>query len=95
MLMSGFCSILHHFLAEQSVRKEIKPLQAKAIALYSADPMYGCQQNRIKPSSDLVPILEQICHTANNLTNCGIYLARQTFFNEKRIMGRLMCLMEL
>jgi hypothetical protein len=38
MLMSGFCSILHHFLAEQSVRKEIKPLQAKAIALYSADP---------------------------------------------------------
>lgn len=50
--------------------------------------MYGCQQNRIKPSSDLIPILEHICYTANNLTNCGIYLARQTFFNEKRIIGK-------
>ena len=50
--------------------------------------MYGCQQNRIKPNSDLIPILEHICQTANNLTNCGIYEARQTFFNEKKIIGK-------
>jgi IS605 OrfB family transposase len=50
--------------------------------------MYGCQQNRIQPSSDVIPILEHLCYTANNLTNCGIYFARQTFFNEGRIIGK-------
>ncbi len=50
--------------------------------------MYGCQQNRINPNSDLIPLLEHICQTANNLTNCGIYVARQTFFNESKIVGK-------
>jgi IS605 OrfB family transposase len=50
--------------------------------------MYKCQQNRIQPNSDVIPVLDHICHTANNLTNCGIYLARQTFFNEGRIIGK-------
>jgi len=50
--------------------------------------MYGCQQNRVKPNSDSIPVLEYICRIANNLTNCGIYLARQTFFNENRIIGK-------
>jgi len=50
--------------------------------------MYGCQQNRVRYSSDLIPILEYICRIANNLTNCGIYLARQTFFKENRIVGK-------
>ena len=43
--------------------------------------MYGCQQNRINPNSDLIPLLEQICQTANHLTNCGIYVARQTLIS--------------
>jgi hypothetical protein len=41
MFMQGFCSILPHFLAAESVPKEIKPLQAKAITLYSAEPNYS------------------------------------------------------
>ncbi|AFZ44864.1 transposase, IS605 OrfB family [Halothece sp. PCC 7418] len=50
--------------------------------------MYGCQQDRVKSNSNIIPVLEHICLTANNLTNCGIYYARQTFFNESRIIGK-------
>ena len=50
--------------------------------------MYRCQQNRVKSHSDSISVLEYVCRIANNLTNCGIYLARQTFFNENRIVGK-------
>jgi IS605 OrfB family transposase len=54
--------------------------------------MYKCQQTRIKATSNsnsnLLPILEHICATANNLINCGIYFSRQTFFNKHRIVNK-------
>jgi len=50
--------------------------------------MYGCQQNRINSNSKTIPILEHICSTANNLTNCGIYLARQKWFEKNKIVGK-------
>ena len=50
--------------------------------------MYGCQQNRINPNSKTIPILEHICSTANNLTNCGIYLARQQWFAQNKLIGK-------
>ncbi|WP_210407458.1 hypothetical protein [Hydrocoleum sp. CS-953] len=42
--------------------------------------MYGCQQNLIKESPDVMAILEYICPEANKLTNCGIYYCRQMLF---------------
>ena len=50
--------------------------------------MYGCQKNRINSNSKTIPILEHICSTANNLTNCGIYLARQKWFEKNKIVGK-------
>ena len=46
---------------------------------------YGCQQNLIRPSSELKGILEYLCTEANNLTNCGIYYSRQLYFKTGKI----------
>lgn len=50
--------------------------------------MYRCQQNIINPNSEIIPIIEHICSTANNLINCGIYLARQQYFKYQTIIGK-------
>lgn len=50
--------------------------------------MYGCQQVLLHPDSELEAILEFICKTANSLTNCGIYFARQMYFKAKTIVGK-------
>jgi len=49
---------------------------------------YGCQQILLHPDSELGAILEFICKTANSLTNCGIYYARQLYFKAKKIIGK-------
>jgi len=49
--------------------------------------MYGCQQELIKKSEN-VPFLEYLCTTANQLINCGIYLARQWYFKFGYITGK-------
>ena len=51
-------------------------------------PAYGCQQILLHPDSELEAILEFICKTANSLTNCGIYYARQVYFKAKTIIGK-------
>jgi IS605 OrfB family transposase len=50
--------------------------------------LYGCQQVLLHPNNDLEAILEFICLTANSLTNCGIYYARQMYFKAKTIIGK-------
>jgi putative transposase len=50
--------------------------------------LYGCQQVLLHPDSELEAILEFICKTANSLTNCGIYFARQMYFKAKTIVGK-------
>lgn len=42
--------------------------------------MYGCQQIRINPNSELKAILEFLCSESTKLANCGTYYARQLFF---------------
>lgn len=49
--------------------------------------MYGCQQELIK-SPENVPFLEYLCTTANKLINCGIYLARQWYFQLGYVTGK-------
>jgi len=46
---------------------------------------YGCEQHLISPDKDLKGILEFLCTEANNLTNCGIYYARQLYFKTGKI----------
>lgn len=50
--------------------------------------LYGCQQILLHPDSKLKAILEFICKTANSLTNCGIYYARQIYFKNKNFLGK-------
>ncbi|MBF2015315.1 MAG: IS200/IS605 family element transposase accessory protein TnpB [Rivularia sp. T60_A2020_040] len=50
--------------------------------------MYGCQQNLISPNDELRAVLEFICSESHNLTNCGIYYARQLFFKTGRLIGK-------
>ncbi|MGB3509706.1 MAG: hypothetical protein WBA93_10760 [Microcoleaceae cyanobacterium] len=50
--------------------------------------MYGCQQNLINPSKELKAVLEFICSESHKLTNCGIYYARQLYFQANRIIGK-------
>lgn len=50
--------------------------------------MYGCQQNLINPSNELKAVLEFICSESHKLTNCGIYYARQLYFQANRIIGK-------
>jgi IS605 OrfB family transposase len=49
--------------------------------------MYACQQNLIS-KQEILPFFEYLCTEANNLTNCGLYLARQLFFKTKYIVGK-------
>ena len=49
--------------------------------------MYGCQQELIK-SSENFPFLEYLCTRANQLINCGIYLARQWYFKLGYVTGK-------
>lgn len=49
--------------------------------------MYACQQNLIS-NQEILPFLEYLCTEANNLTNCGIYLARQLYFKAKYLVGK-------
>lgn len=50
--------------------------------------MYECQQNLIKPDTDLKAVLEFICSESHKLTNCGIYYARQLFFKTSKLIGK-------
>jgi len=50
--------------------------------------MYGCQQNLLRPDSELLATLEFVCSEANNLINCGIYYARQLYFKTKQLIGK-------
>jgi len=50
--------------------------------------VYGCQQNLINPDVNLKAILEFICSESHKLTNCGIYYARQLFFQTRKIIGK-------
>ena len=50
--------------------------------------MYGCQQNLISPNHELKAVLEFICSESNKLTNCGIYYARQIYFQTHKIIGK-------
>lgn len=47
--------------------------------------MYGCQQVRIKTSSETRSLIEFICYESNKLTNCGIYYCRQMYFKTGKI----------
>ncbi len=48
--------------------------------------MYSCQQNLIS-NQEILPFLEYLCTEANNLTNCGVYLARQLYLKTNYIVG--------
>lgn len=50
--------------------------------------MYGCQQVLLHPNSDLEAVLEFICRTANSHTNCGIYYARQMYFEANKFVKK-------
>ena len=50
--------------------------------------MYGCQQVLISPDIEVKAILEFICSSANKLTNCGVYYARQLYFKTKKYIGK-------
>lgn len=47
--------------------------------------MFGCQQNLVADNRE---ILEFICSEANKLSNCGIYLSRQTWFKTRKIVDK-------
>ena len=49
--------------------------------------MYGCQQNLIS-DKEITPFLEFLCGEANNLVNCGIYLARQLLFKANYLVKK-------
>ena len=51
--------------------------------------MFGCQQNLISPDKYLKAILEFLCSKSSKLTNCGIYYARQMYFNTGKILSRV------
>ena len=50
--------------------------------------MYGCQQIRINPNSELKAILEFLCSESVKLANCGTYYARQLFFKTGKIPSK-------
>ncbi|MBD2293224.1 hypothetical protein H6G06_06925 [Anabaena sphaerica FACHB-251] len=50
--------------------------------------MYSCQQNLINPKQQLNAVLEFICLSSHKLTHCGIYYARQLYFQVGRIVGK-------
>lgn len=50
--------------------------------------MYGCQQIRINPKSELKAILEFLCSESNKLANCGTYYARQLFFKTGKMPSK-------
>jgi hypothetical protein len=50
--------------------------------------MYRCQQILINPDPDLEAILEFICGESKKLTNCAIYLSRQTYFKTGELIGK-------
>ncbi len=50
--------------------------------------MYGCQQVLISPDSELKAVLEYICSESNKLYNCGLYYARQIYFQTNRLIGK-------
>lgn len=49
--------------------------------------LYGCQQELIPNTKELTPVLEYLCSEINDLTNCGIYYARQIYFKTGRILS--------
>ncbi|MBN3941610.1 MAG: transposase [Nostoc sp.] len=50
--------------------------------------MYGCQQNLINANDELKAVLEFICSESHQLTNCGIYYARQLYLKTKKLIGK-------
>jgi len=57
--------------------------------------MFGCQQILINPDSELKAILEFICGESKKLSNCAIYLNRQTYFKTGRFIGKFDLITEL
>lgn len=50
--------------------------------------LYRCQQILLHPDNELKAVLEFICSSANSLTNCGIYYARQLYFKSQKLIGK-------
>ncbi|MEH2282110.1 MAG: transposase [Nostoc sp.] len=50
--------------------------------------MYGCQQLKINPDSELKAVLEFLCRESTKLANCGTYYARQLFFKTGKIPSK-------
>ncbi|MCV3214599.1 hypothetical protein OGM63_13930 [Plectonema radiosum NIES-515] len=50
--------------------------------------MYGCQQIKINPDSELKAILEFLCSESTKLANCGTYYVRQLFFKTGKIPSK-------
>ncbi|BCU11363.1 RNA-guided endonuclease InsQ/TnpB family protein [Microcystis aeruginosa] len=50
--------------------------------------MYRCQQNLMSMDKHLKAILEFICAESHQLTNCGIYYARQLDLKTQKIIGK-------
>lgn len=50
--------------------------------------MYGCQQVLLHPPPEVGAVLEFICSEVNKLTNCGIYYARQLYFQTQQFISR-------
>jgi hypothetical protein len=49
--------------------------------------MFGCQPNIISPDKDLKTVLECLGSESSNLTNCGIYYARQSRSDLHKVLG--------
>ena len=50
--------------------------------------MYSCQQVLVGRNNDLINILTFLCEESHQLTNMGIYLARQLYFKARKIIGK-------
>lgn len=50
--------------------------------------MYSCQRVLVNQHEDLVALLMLLCEKAHNLTNMGIYYARQLYFKANKSIGK-------
>ena len=46
--------------------------------------MYGTQQFKVNPNSDLINILTFLCEESHKLSNMGIYYGRQLYFKAQK-----------
>ena len=50
--------------------------------------MFGCQQIRLHPDPETLALLEFVCSEAVKLSNCAIYLNRQTYFKTGKLLSK-------